>query len=83
LETKLKGVDEKFSAQTLKNFGRMKFDTDEEFETFLEEIESDAAAFTQNLSDKSLSQQRKPLSGQKTEAEASKAEVDAVLDKII
>ncbi|WP_231464697.1 hypothetical protein [Pedobacter sp. Leaf132] len=80
LETKLKGVDEKFSAQTLKNFGRMKFDTDEEFERFLEEIETDAAEFTQNLSDKSLSQQTKPKSANaKVGKEASDADINAAI----
>ncbi|WP_316851167.1 hypothetical protein [Pedobacter agri] len=84
LETKLKGVDSNFSALTLKNFSRMKFETEEEFETYLEEVETDAADYSQNLSNKGLSQQKKPLTPNSAgEETASKAEVEAVLEKII
>ncbi|WP_131535467.1 hypothetical protein [Pedobacter nototheniae] len=80
LETKLQGVDEKFSKQTMKNFSRMKFDTDEDFNSFLEEVETDAADYGQNLSDKSLSQQTKPKSANiKTGKEASEADISAAI----
>jgi len=80
LETKLEGVDEKFVALTLKNFARMKFDTEEEFKQFLEDVETDAADYGQNLSDKSLSQQTRPKSGNtQTTKEASAADITAAL----
>jgi len=80
LETKLQGVDEKFSALTLKAFSRMKFDTPEEFDAFLEEVEADAADYGQNLSDKSLSQQTKPKSANtKATKEASEADISAAI----
>lgn len=80
LETKLEGVDEKFGALTLKNFARMKFDTEEEFEQYLEDVETDAADYGQNLSDKSLSQQTRPKSGNtQTTKEASAADITAAL----
>jgi hypothetical protein len=85
LEEKLKGVDnEIFKNQTLKNFARMKFETDEEFDTYLEEIEADGAEFVQNLSNQSLGSQTKPFSGnQKTGKEASKEEVATVINDIM
>jgi len=80
LEEKLKGVDEKFSTQTLKYFSKMKFDSEEEFEAFLEDVETDAAGYEQNLSDKSLGQQTKPLNGnKKTTKEASEADINAAI----
>ncbi|RZJ88737.1 MAG: hypothetical protein EOO20_12865 [Chryseobacterium sp.] len=80
LETKLEGVDEKFSTLTIKNFARMKFDTPEEFEAFLEEVETDAADYGQNLSDKGLSQQTKPKSANvQTGKEASEADISAAI----
>ena len=80
LETKLEGVDDKFSALTLKAFARMKFETQEEFDSFLEEVETDAADYGQNLSDKSLSQQTKPKSANtKVTKEASEADISSAI----
>lgn len=81
---KLEGVDELFSKTTLKNFDKMNFDSEEEFEKFLEEVENDSAEFTQNLSDKGLGSISRPLlGGSLSSKEASKEEVDSILEKII
>ena len=62
----------------------MKFETDEEFEEFLSEVESDAADFAQNLSDQSLGSIKPPIVPKgKAGKEASKEEVDSVLNQII
>lgn len=46
--------DENFKAQTLKDFARMKFDTDEEFTEYLTEKEKDIATANQNKADVDL-----------------------------
>lgn len=44
-----------FGKMTMKQFSRMKFDTDEEFNEFLEEVESDLKTFNQERADAGLS----------------------------
>ena len=61
LEGKLKDVPATFKAQKIKDFKRMNFDTDESFNEYLTETESDIAAFNQEMADKGLSQQSRPL----------------------
>jgi hypothetical protein len=63
LESKLVNVPETFKAQKLKDFGRMNFDTDESFNEYLEEFETDVTAFNQELADKGLSGHGKPFMG--------------------
>lgn len=64
LEGKLTNVPDTFKAQKLKDFKRMNFDTDEAFNEYLTETETDLVAFNQELADKGLSQQSKPMFGQ-------------------
>lgn len=47
--------DETFTTQTLKDFGRMRFDTEEEFTEFLKEKAEDAQKATQAYNDNALS----------------------------
>lgn len=63
LEGKLANVPETFKAQKLKDFGRMSFDTDESFNEYLQESETDIIAFNQELADKGLSGHGKPFMG--------------------
>ncbi|MBV5348858.1 hypothetical protein JZU61_04280 [bacterium] len=63
LEGKLKDVPETFKAQKLKDFGRMNFETDEAFNEYLTETETDLAGFKQELADKGLSGHTKPIMG--------------------
>lgn len=44
-----------FGKMTMKQFSRMKFDTDDEFNEFLEEVESDLKTFNQERADAGLS----------------------------
>jgi hypothetical protein len=63
LEGKLKDVPETFKAQKLKDFGRMNFDTDDSFNEYLTEFETDITALNQELADKGLSGHGKPIMG--------------------
>ena len=63
LESKLKEVPETFKAQKLKDFGRMNFETDEAFNEYLAEFETDITAFNQELADKGLAGQGRPFMG--------------------
>lgn len=47
--------DETFKSQTLKDFARMKFDTDEDFNEYLNDKAKDIAAANQTMADKDLS----------------------------
>lgn len=84
LEAKLKDVTPKFKETVLKNFGRMKFDKDEDFDAFLEEVEEDAKEFIQAEANDGLSGVKTPVQGKGGSAKkpASKEEVDAVLNSI-
>lgn len=64
LEGKLKDVPDTFKAQKLKDFKRMNFDSEESFAEYLTETETDLAEFSQELADKGLGQQTKPVFGQ-------------------
>lgn len=74
LEGKLKDVPETYKAQKIKDFERMNFDTDEAFNEYLTETESGIAAFNQELANKGLSGQGKPVFGKK-EPDGVSAEV--------
>lgn len=43
-----------FGKRTLKNFAKMKFENDEEFDDFVSEVEEDLKAYNQELADKGL-----------------------------
>ncbi|WP_214228646.1 hypothetical protein [Pedobacter sp. B4-66] len=66
LQDILKDVDDKevFKIKILKDFKRMSFEKDEDFEEFLTETGTDLEAFNQDLSDKGLSSQTAPLMGE-------------------
>lgn len=49
-----------YGKQTLKNFDRMKFETDEEFDEFYSEVEEDLKAYNQELADKGLENLNNP-----------------------
>lgn len=80
LEEKLKDVDPKFKATALKAYDRMKFDKDEDFESYLTEISEDAKEFVvqEFQSDRPTGSAGRPNTKQ-----ASDKEVDAVVDSLI
>jgi hypothetical protein len=72
LTDKLSGCkDETFKAKALKDFARMKFETDDEFNEYLSETETDIATANQSAADSALSGQGKPLFTQKNESGVS------------
>jgi hypothetical protein len=67
LQTKFKekNLPESFTSQKLKDFKRMNFETEEAFTEYLTEVETDITAFNQELADKGLTGQAKPIFGSK------------------
>ncbi len=59
-----KNLPESFTAQKLKDFKRMNFQSEEEFTEYLTEVDTDITAFSQELADKGLTGQTKPIFGQ-------------------
>lgn len=59
----LADVPESYKAKVLKDFGRMKFDNEDSFNEYLNDTKTDVANFGQELADKGLSQQGKPVFG--------------------
>lgn len=82
----LENTPDAFKNKAIKDFNRMKFDTDEEFNDYLTETETDAADFVQEQSNQGLGLD-KPTSGVKITPGkvqlASDKEVDAVVDSIL
>lgn len=76
--------DEVFKTKVLKDFSRMKFETEEEFNEYLTETETDVTTVNQNLSDLGLGAQGRPIipTNPKTGKEASEAELNAVMEKL-
>ncbi len=69
--------DETFKAQTLKDFSRMKFDTDNDFNEYLNEKVADIATANQNVANAKLSNSGGiPLFSQKEESGVSKGVAD-------
>ena len=61
-----KNLPETFTSQKVKDFKRINFESEEAFAEYLNELDTDIAAFNQELADKGLSGQSKPLFGSKT-----------------
>ncbi len=71
--------DETFKAQTLKDFARMKFDTDDDFNEYLTEKVADIATANQTVADAALSNSGgSPLFTQKEESGVSKGVAEYV-----
>lgn len=73
LTEKLNGCkDENFKAQALKDFARMNFNTDDEFNEYLTEKETAITAANQNMANAALGDQGKPFFSNKEESGISK-----------
>lgn len=76
---KLNGCkDETLKAKALKDFGRMSFDSDEAFNEYLGETETDIATANQNVANASLGGAGKPFFAQKEESGISKGVAEYV-----
>lgn len=80
LNEKLNGCnDENFKAQTLKDFARMKFETDDEFAEYLADKSKDIETTNQNVADMALrGGSGSPLFTQKEESGISKSVADYI-----
>lgn len=75
--------DETFKTQTLKDFARMNFISDEEFEEYLTEKKTDIASANQSISDRRMSTHgRPPVPNKPNGNEATKEEVDDVVSRM-
>lgn len=63
IEGRLKNVPEAFKAKALKDFKRMNFESDESFNEYLTELDTDVTTLTQELADKGLASHSKPAFG--------------------
>src|SRR5690606_37990791 len=61
LEKKLEGLPEKVKTKFVKDFNRMSFSNDDEFNTFLTETESDIAEIKQDISNHNVKAFGKPI----------------------
>jgi predicted NAD-dependent protein-ADP-ribosyltransferase YbiA (DUF1768 family) len=79
LAGKLTGCkDETFKTKALKDFDRMKFETDDEFHEYLLDTEKDILAANQNVADAALGGQGKPLFTQKNDTGISQGVAEYV-----
>lgn len=67
--SKLKDLPEAIQKSKLKDFDRMSFADQEDFEAFIEETEKDIPVIVQGLADKELSEMGKPFLGKKNQSE--------------
>ncbi len=84
IQAKLKDAGEDYSAKVLRDFGRMSFATDEDFATYLADVETDFANHTQTQAESKLGKDS-PFSSVGKDgkiAEASQAEVDKLFGDI-
>ena len=63
LESKLEKAPAKFKEKILKDFARMSFEKEDEFDAYLTETETDSTAFNQDMADQGLGANRKPFVG--------------------
>ncbi len=63
LEKAMENVNENYRNGKLKDFARMQFKDDEEFNTYLEEVKTDSAEFVQTETNAGLSKAGKPIVG--------------------
>ncbi|MDR0725744.1 MAG: hypothetical protein LBF59_07050 [Prevotellaceae bacterium] len=85
LNEKLKECkDETFKTKVLKDFARMKFETDDEFTEYLTDTENDVKTANQNVADSSLRTQSRPLAANSSGdvKEATEAELKAVMERL-
>ena len=66
LEAKLEKAQPKFKEKILKDFARMNFEKDEDFDSYLTETETDLVAVNQELANEGLGGGRKPFQATQT-----------------
>lgn len=76
-----KNLPESFIAQKLKDFKRMNFESEESFTEYLTEVETDITTFNQELADKGLVGQGRPVFGSKNKEGVSSGVADYLQSK--
>jgi len=85
LKDKLEGCkSDDFKAKVLKDFARMQFETDEEFNEYLTETEQDITKANQGVADLALGKQRQPWksAGSSSDKKATDKEIEQVLKQL-
>lgn len=82
LETLLKDTGA-FGSSTLKNFGKMKFENEEEFEDFYNEVSDDLKDLNQERANAGLANLGGSLASKKQEVEDDKPLSDAEIDEMV
>ena len=80
LEGKLKDAPEKFKSKILKDYDRMNFETEDVFNEYLTETETDLTEFNQDLANQGLGLFPKPGQGGKGKTDEVPAEVAAFIN---
>lgn len=80
LEGKLKDAPEKFKSKILKDYDRMNFESDDVFNEYLTETETDLTEFNQDLANQGLGLFPKPGQGGKGKTDEVPAEVTAFIN---
>lgn len=80
LEGKLKDAPEKFKNKILKDYDRMSFDSDEVFQEYLTETETDLTEFNQDLANQGLGKFPKPGQGASGKTDEIPTEVAAFIN---
>lgn len=84
IEAKLKDANPAFRAEVLKDFGRMNFADDEDFNTFVEDKVTAAGEFAKSEASNTLGAFGRPIKpAGTTKDEASKEEVDSIVNAIM
>lgn len=80
---RLKELPEELQRTKLKDFDRMSFKDDSDFETFISEVEEEMPALLQGLADKGLSQMSQPRKGSgAADKQASDKEIEEVINQL-
>ena len=82
LETMLKDTG-KFGERILKNFSRMKFEKDEDFDEFLTDVETDLEEFKQEQGDENLQTVTKPPGGGDGKVKKEKPLTDDEIKRLV
>lgn len=75
-----------FGKRTLANFDKMRFDSDDDFETFLRDVTEDAKAFTQQRADENLQNMTAPRAvngGQLDKGVLSDSDIDKLAETLV
>jgi hypothetical protein len=77
-----KDIPQKTKDRILKDFGRMKFEKEEDFTAYLEDTTQDIAAISQELADNGLGQSTAPVIGSKKSKDGVSAEVQSYVEDV-